>query len=256
MFYMNRKIKQFYYSLIAFVLIIAGFAVFIYRLAGDPLPEDRRFLMQSIKHTTMGSIYDTKGTLIGCGEDIGRERWNPEYAISLGNLMGPSVLLSHGEDALVAVAFGLRAPDDFGGGHVLLPDPRERVVDLLELEAQLLVIVHVTAVAAAAAAVAGAVGGGAGGGGDKQLFAAPVGEARAGLDDADLPDLARQRARHKDRAASQVRDARGVGGKALDRNSRDFIFSQRFHILYHNIYGRRRQNFLNNLAPNADTIFV
>ena len=106
MFYMNRKIKQFYYSLIAFVLIIAGFAVFIYRLAGDPLPEDRRFLTQSIKHTTMGSIYDTKGTLIGCGEDIGRERWNPEYALSLGNLMGPSVLLSHVNSIYSRVYFG------------------------------------------------------------------------------------------------------------------------------------------------------
>lgn len=106
MFYMNRKIKQFYYSLIAFVLIIAGFAVFIYRLAGDPMPEDRRFLTQSIKHTTMGSIYDTKGTLIGCGEDIGRERWNPDYALALGNLMGPSVLLSHVNSFYSRVYFG------------------------------------------------------------------------------------------------------------------------------------------------------
>ena len=106
MFYMNRKIKQFYYSLIAFVLIISGFAVFIYRLAGDPLPEDRRFLTQSIKHTTMGSIYDTKGTLIGCGEDIDREKWNPDYALALGNLMGPSVLLSHVNSIYSRVYFG------------------------------------------------------------------------------------------------------------------------------------------------------
>ncbi len=106
MFYLNRKIKQFYYSLIAFVLIIAGFAVFIYRLAGDPLPEDRRFLTQSIKHTAMGSIYDTKGTLIGCGEDVGKECWNPDYAVALGNLMGPSVLLSHVNSIYSRVYFG------------------------------------------------------------------------------------------------------------------------------------------------------
>lgn len=106
MFYLNRKIKQFYYSLIAFVLIIAGFAVFIYRLAGDPLPEDRRFLTQSIKHTAMGSIYDTKGTLIGCGEDVDKECWNPDYAVALGNLMGPSVLLSHVNSIYSRVYFG------------------------------------------------------------------------------------------------------------------------------------------------------
>lgn len=106
MFYMNRKIKQFYYSLIAFVLIIAGFAAFIYRLAGDPLPEDRRFLTQSIKHTAMGGIYDTKGTLIGCGEDVSKEDWNPDYALALGNLMGPSVLLSHVNSIYSRVYFG------------------------------------------------------------------------------------------------------------------------------------------------------
>ena len=166
------------------------------------------------------------------------------------------VLFAHGEDALVAVAVDRIAADDPRSGHVLLPDALERVADLPELEAQLLVIVHMAAVAAAAAAVAGAVGGDAGGGGDEQLFPSPVGEARAGLDDADLPDLAGQGARHEDRAASQVRDARGVGGEALDLNGRDLIFSQRFHVLYNNIYTRRRQNFLNNLSPTADTINV
>ena len=183
-----------------------------------------------------------------------RDQLMAALAVEAGD--GTPVLLPDGEDALVAVALGLPAPDDLGGGHALFSDAGERVVDFLKLEAQLLVIVHVPAVAAAAAAVAGAVGGDAGGGGDEQFFPAPVGEARADLDDADLPDLARQGARHKDRAAPQMCDARSVGGEALDRDRGDLIFSQRFHIFNNIIYKQRRQNFLNNLSPIADAIFV
>ena len=183
-----------------------------------------------------------------------RDQLMAALAVKAGD--GAPVLFPDGEDTLVAVALRLFAPDDFGSGHALFPEPRERIVDFLKLEAQLLVVAHVTAVAAAAAAVAGAVGGDAGGRGDEQLFPSSVGEARTDLDDADLPDLARQGARHKDRAAPQMCDARSVGGEALDRDRGDLIFSQRFHMFNNIIYKQRRQNFLNNLSPIADTIFV
>lgn len=106
MFYMNQKIKQFYYSLIAFVLIAAGFAVFIGRVTGETLPEDRRYLPQSVRHTVMGSIYDRNGTLIGSGSDIGAENWEPTYSVSFGNLIGPSVLLTRVNSIYSRVYFG------------------------------------------------------------------------------------------------------------------------------------------------------
>ena len=106
MFYMNKKLKQTYYSLIASVLIVAGLAVFVYRVVTPALPEDRRFLTQSVKHTTMGSIVDRNSILIGRGASVGNEIWNLDYSVPLGNLIGPSVLLSGVSASYSRVYFG------------------------------------------------------------------------------------------------------------------------------------------------------
>lgn len=106
MFFMNRKLKQFYYSVIATICILAGFTVFIGRLADEPLPDNRLFLTQSTKHTVMGRIYDRNGILIGRGIDIGKENWEPAYSLSFGNLIGPSVLLSRVNTIYSRVYFG------------------------------------------------------------------------------------------------------------------------------------------------------
>ena len=76
--------------------------------------------------------------------------WN-YFMASLPIKTGDRLAVNHAdsENALVAIALDSIAADDFGGQNRLLPDPGERVIDLVELKAQLLVIGEMAAVTSA-----------------------------------------------------------------------------------------------------------
>ena len=138
---------------------------------------------------------------------------------------GRSAPIANGKNSLVAVILRLLASEDLPHALLLFADMPQRGVHALALEAQLFSVVHVQAVAAAAFAEerTGGLDAGRGGGG-QQPFAPGEDGCVRDLHDPERPFLARQCARHEDRAPIQVHDAQRLGGHTVDKACEDLIF--------------------------------
>ena len=94
MFIARKQLRAFYLTLTGLLIITLSSAVFFQRMMTLSLYENRRYVLQAVKNTTMGCIYDSEGTLLGSGKSVGREAWNTDYSQCMGNLIGPSPELS------------------------------------------------------------------------------------------------------------------------------------------------------------------
>ncbi|MDO4804830.1 MAG: penicillin-binding transpeptidase domain-containing protein [Lachnospiraceae bacterium] len=94
MFVTRKNIRSLYLALVGMLIIVISTSVFFHRMFTLELEENRRFVLQAVKNTVMGTIYDCHGTVLGTGTAIGSESWNTDYSVCMGNLLGTSPGLS------------------------------------------------------------------------------------------------------------------------------------------------------------------
>ncbi len=94
MFILRKQLRAFYLTLVGLLVIILSTCSFFQKMMTLSLYENRKYVLQAAKNTTMGCIYDSTGTLLGSGTSVGHETWNTDYSECMGNLLGPSPELS------------------------------------------------------------------------------------------------------------------------------------------------------------------
>jgi len=151
--------------------------------------------------------------------------------VAAGAEEAPAGARSDGKDALVAVGKAAARAEDRSDIALQAAQAAQGVVHPLQLEAQLLVVVHMHQAAAAAAAVvrAGRLDAVGGGGQAAQTLAVDGGGAR--LDDKQLPLLALHGAGDEYGPVSDAADAVALAGVAGDEGGVDAVFDKLTHIL-------------------------